>query len=148
MLALMAPRRHPVQTSVVNPLIRLAFRLGLPDPGDAMLETTGRRSGTPRLTPVCGGLVGDTFWLIAEGGRSADWVRNIEADARVRVKPRSRPPAPWRSGTAHLLPDDDPRERQRFLSRGDPWRRLCLAASAALATQPLTVRVDLDGTSH
>src|SRR4051812_49970443 len=128
MLALMAPRRHPVQTSVVNPLIRLAFRLGLPDPGDAMLETTGRRSGTPRLTPVCGGLVGDTFWLIAEGGRSADWVRNIEADGRVRVKPRSRPPAPWRAGTPHRLPHHDPHQPQRILTQGDPARPLCPVA--------------------
>src|SRR4051812_38237707 len=104
MLVPMAPPRHPLQRSVVNPLIRLAFRLGIPDPGDAMLETTGRKTARSRLTPVCGGLVGDTFWLIAEGGPSADWVRNIEADSRVRVKPRSRPPTAWRSGTAHVLP--------------------------------------------
>jgi hypothetical protein len=31
-----------------------------------------------------------------------------------------------------------------MLSRGKPWRRLCLSASAALATDPLTVRIDVD----
>lgn len=129
---------------MVNPLIRLAFRLGVPDPGDALLETTGRRTGKPRHTPVCDGLEGDTFWLLSQRGRDADWVRNIEADPRVRVKPRSRRPAPWRSGTAHILEDDDPYERQRVLGRGNTWRRLCLSTSAALATDPLTIRIDLD----
>ena len=135
---------HPIQTSVVNPLIRLAFRIGIPDPGDALLETIGRRTGKPRLTPVCDGLEGETFWLLSQRGRDADWVRNIEADPRVRVKLRSRRPTSWRSGTAHILEDDDPHERQRILSRAEPWRRLCLSASGALATNPLTVRIDLD----
>jgi deazaflavin-dependent oxidoreductase (nitroreductase family) len=135
---------HPLQNSLVNPLIRLAFRLGIPDPGDALLETTGRRTGKPRLTPVCDGLEGDTFWLLAQGGRNADWVRNIEANPHVRVKPRSRRPNRWRSGTAHILDDDDPRERQRILGRGKPARRLCLRTSGAMAIDLLTVRIDLD----
>src|SRR4051794_16345504 len=133
-----------LQTSVVNPLIRLAFRAGIPDPGDALLETTGRRTGKPRLTPVCDGLEGDTFWLLSQRGRDADWVRNIEADPRVRVKLRSRRPTRWRSGTAHVLEDDDPRERQRILGRVGFWRRLCLSTSGALATDAMTVRIDLD----
>jgi deazaflavin-dependent oxidoreductase (nitroreductase family) len=133
-----------LQTSVVNPLIRLAFRIGIPDPGDAVLETTGRRTGKPRVTPVCDGLEGDTFWLLSQRGRDADWVRNIEADPRVRLMPRSRRPTKWRSGTAHILDDDDPHERQRILSRGKPWRRLCLNTSGALASDALTVRIDLD----
>ena len=133
-----------LQTSVVNPLVRLAFRLGIPDPGDALLETTGRHTGKPRLTPVCDGLEGDSFWLLSQRGRDADWVRDLEADPRVRVKLRSRRPAEWRSGTAHILDDDDPHERQRILGEGNLWRRLCLTASAALATDLLTVRVELD----
>jgi deazaflavin-dependent oxidoreductase (nitroreductase family) len=128
----------------VDPLIRLAFRLGVPDPGDALLETIGRRTGEPRLTPVCDGLEGDTFWLLSQRGRDADWVRNIEAAPRVRVELRSRRPTHWRSGTAHILEDDDPRRRQLILGRGRPWRRLCLRTSAAQATNPLTVRIDLD----
>ena len=128
----------------MNPLIQLAFRIGLPDPGDALLETTGRDTGERRLTPVCDGLEGDTFWLLSQRGRAADWVRNIEADARVRVKLRSRRPTAWRSGTAHIVVDDDPHERQRILSQGKRWRRLCLRTSAALATDLMTVRVDLD----
>jgi deazaflavin-dependent oxidoreductase (nitroreductase family) len=133
-----------MQASVVNPLIRLAFRLGIPDPGDALLETTGRHTGKPRLTPVCDGLEGETFWLLSQRGREADWVRNIEVNPRVRVKLRSRPPATWRSGTAQVMDDDDPHERQRILGRGNLARRLCLSTSAAMATEMLTVRIDLD----
>jgi hypothetical protein len=35
---------------------------------------------------VCDGLEGERFWLIAQRGRDADWVRNIEHNPRVRVK--------------------------------------------------------------
>lgn len=50
----------------------------------------------------------------------------------------------WRTGTARILDDDDPQERMRILSRGNRWRRLCLQASTAIATDPVTVRIDLD----
>jgi hypothetical protein len=70
-------------------------------------------------------------------------VRNIEADPRVRVK-GSLARTGWRAGTAHVLDDDDPRERVRVLGQGNRWRRLCLQASTAVATDLLTVRIDLD----
>ena len=63
---------YPLQTRVVNPVVMLAHDLGIPPPGDALLETTGR--------------------LIGRG----------------------------------------------------VWRRLCFCASAAAATDPLTVRIDLE----
>jgi deazaflavin-dependent oxidoreductase (nitroreductase family) len=122
---------------------KLAFALHVPPPGDALLETIGRRTGHPRVTPVCDGLQGDTFWIVAQGGHSADYVKNIEAHPRVRVK-GSLAPGGWRAGTAHILDDDDPGERVRILGRDNRWRRLCLQASGALATTPLTIRVDLD----
>jgi deazaflavin-dependent oxidoreductase (nitroreductase family) len=132
------------QQSVLNPVVRLAWDMGLPIPGDALLETTGRRTGLRRRTPVCDGLDGETFWLIAQRGHDADWVRNIEADPRVRVK-LSGPSAGWRAGTAHILDGDDPRKRQRLLSRANIARRLCLCTTKAVNTSPLTVRIDLDG---
>jgi deazaflavin-dependent oxidoreductase (nitroreductase family) len=135
--------RERVQRSLINPLDRLAFALGIPPPGDALLETTGRRTGQPRVTPVCDGLEGETFWIVAQRGRASDFVRNIEANPRVRVK-GSLSRTGWRTGTAHVLDDDDPEERVRVLSRGNRWRRLCLQASGSMGTSPLTVRVDLD----
>ncbi len=61
-----------LQQRVVNPVVRLGWNLGIPIPGDALLETTGRRTGLPRRTPMCDGLDGERFWLISQRGREAD----------------------------------------------------------------------------
>jgi deazaflavin-dependent oxidoreductase (nitroreductase family) len=135
---------YPLEKRVVNPIVLLAWDLGFPPPGDALLETTGRRTGQPRRTPVCDGLDGNTFWLVAQRGRRADWVQNIAANPRVRVKFRSGSGVGWRAGTAHILDEDDPRERQRLLAQANLARRWCVRASAAMGTSPLTVRIDLD----
>lgn len=135
---------HPLQRSLVNPLVKVAWRLGLGPPGDALLETSGRRTGRPRLTPICDGQDGDTFWVVTQRGRRSDYVRNIEANPRVRVKVRRGSRTKWLAGTAHIVDADDPRERQRIMARGDFWRRICVQASGAISTSPLTVRIDLD----
>ncbi len=134
----------PLQKSVLNPLVRLAFELGIPPPGDALLETIGRRTGERRWTPVCDGLDGETFWLIAQRGRHAHYVRNIEVNPRVRVRVSGASGPAWRAGTAHILDDDDPRQRQQIVSRSNLARALCVYASAAMATNLLTIRIDLD----
>jgi hypothetical protein len=92
---------------------------------------------------ICDGLQGETFWLVAQQGRRADYVRNIQANPRVRVKVRRGWRTGWCSGTAHIV-DDDPRERQRILGRGNLARWLCVSASGVIGTSPLTVRIDLD----
>jgi deazaflavin-dependent oxidoreductase (nitroreductase family) len=118
-----------------NPLVKAAANAGLPPPGVAILETTGRNSGQPRRNPVGKALVGDTLWIVAEHGRRAGYVRNISANPRVRVKLGRR----WRTGTAHPMPDDDPRERQRRIPN-----KLNSASVRLMGTDLLTVRVDLD----
>lgn len=139
------PRRGArllVQQYVANPFDKLAFALRVPPPGDALIETTGRVTGRPRVTPVCDGLEGDTFWIVAQDGHDADYVRNLEADPHVRVK-GSLWRGGWRTGTAHILEDDDPDERVRTLGRGNRWRRLCLETSGRIGRAPLTIRIDL-----
>ena len=128
------------QRRLMNPVVRRALARGWRIPGYALLETTGRTSGQPRRTPVGDGLDGDTFWIVAEHGRRADYVRNIERNRRVRVLARGR----WRSGTAVPLYDDDPRERQRILGRHRLGRRLNDVAVRSFGTDLLTVRIDLD----
>jgi hypothetical protein len=49
---------YPFEKWVVNPIVMLAHNLGIPPPGDALLETTGRRTGLARHTPVCDGMDG------------------------------------------------------------------------------------------
>src|SRR5260370_18258148 len=98
-----------LQQRVVNPVVKLGWNLGIPIPGDALLETTGRRTGLPRRTPVCDGLDGERFWLVAQRGRRAGWVRSIEANPRVRVKV-SGLGSQWPGGTAPIPGADDPPE--------------------------------------
>ncbi|BBX09663.1 nitroreductase/quinone reductase family protein [Mycolicibacterium aichiense] len=116
-----------VQRRVANPLMRLV-------PIQTLLETTGRKSGRPRTTPIGGRLDGDTFWLVSEFGDRSQYVRNIAANPRVRVRIRGR----WHSGTAVVLPGDDARARLAKLPRMNS------AAVRAMGDNLLTIRVDLD----
>lgn len=116
------------QRRVANPLMRR-------NPMQTLLETTGRKSGEPRRTPLGGRLIADQFWFVSEFGEQSQYVRNIKADPRVRVRRRGK----WRSGTAHLVPDDDPQARLRELPQFNSF------GVRTFGTNLLTVRVDLDG---
>jgi deazaflavin-dependent oxidoreductase (nitroreductase family) len=120
-----------VQRNLANPVNR---RLARFIPGQAVVETIGRNSGKPRLTPVGGRVEAGSFWLVSGQGRHAHYVRNIVAEPRVRVQLRGR----WYTGTAHLLPDDDPQQR---LDRLPAYNS---AIVRLLGTELLTVRIDLD----
>ncbi len=124
-----------IQVKLLNRPVRALAARGLL-PGVALLETTGRRSGRPRRTPVSNGLdrASDTFWIVAEMGARAAYVRNIEADPHVRIRLRRG----WRSGTAHVLEAEDPRARLRSI----PW--VAALGVRAMGTDLLVVRVDLD----
>lgn len=114
------------QRRVANPL---SSRM----PGQILLETTGRTSGLPRRTPVGGKVVGREFWLVSEYGDTSQYVRNILADPRVRVRVKGI----WHTGTAHPMPEDDPRARLKTLPAGNS------AMVRLMGTNLLTVRVDL-----
>ena len=124
-----------VTNRVVNPVVRRALVLGLPGTGAALLETTGRKTGQARRTPVGNGLRGKEFWIVTEHGHHAAYVKNITANPRVRVKVGRK----WFDGTAHVLEDEDPYERMRWLGRraNDSMVRL-------MGTEHLVIRVDLD----
>jgi deazaflavin-dependent oxidoreductase (nitroreductase family) len=124
-----------LQVGALNRPVRALAAHGLV-PTVALLQTTGRRSGRPRRTPVSDGLdrATDTFWIVAEQGRRAGYVRNIEADPHVRVRVRGG----WRAGTAHVLEGDDATARLRDLPR------LNAAGIRAMGTDLVTVRIDLD----
>lgn len=135
---------HFLQKCVLNPPIKLFFALGIAPPGYALLETIGRKTGKPRRTPVGDGRVAEQFWIVAEHGTKSGYVRNILNNPRVRVKLRVGLRARWRAGTAALLPDDNARERQRWLARERPSSITNSAAVRLFGTQLLTVRIDLD----
>jgi deazaflavin-dependent oxidoreductase (nitroreductase family) len=126
---------------VQNPPVTAVLRAGLPLPMFALLETTGRSSGKRRHTPVINGRSGDQFWIVAEHGRRAQYVRNLETDPHVRVKSGGR----WYTGRAHILDDDDALARARWMADTlGPLHRADSLAARLLGTQPLTIRIDLE----
>ncbi|MGI5130018.1 nitroreductase/quinone reductase family protein [Pseudonocardia sp. CA-107938] len=116
---------------IANPLVRpLAGRI----PGLCLLETVGRRSGKARRTPVGGRIIDGRFWMVSDHGGASQYVRNIAARPRVRVMVGGH----WYTGTAVLMPDDDPRARLRTL----PYVNGLLVR--ALGTDLTSIAVDLD----
>jgi deazaflavin-dependent oxidoreductase (nitroreductase family) len=114
------------QKRLANPLMR---RL----PNQTLLETTGRKSGEPRRTPVGGSRAGNEFWFVSEFGNKSQYVKNIKANPNVRVRLRGR----WHNGTAHLVPEDDPHERLRSLPQYNSF------GVRTFGTNLLSIRVDL-----
>ena len=105
-------------------------------PGWAVIETTGRKTGLLRQTPVGGRLRGgNSFWLICGERHEAQYVKNIEANPCVRVKVHGR----WRSGTAYLLVDEDPRS---WGWRLNPLNTLFITIAAR---DHAMIRVDFEG---
>lgn len=118
---------HTGQRLVVNPLARRSSRL-------TMLETTGRKSGLPRVTPIGGRRQRNSFWLVSEHGYRSDYVRNIQSNPHVRLRLKGR----WHTGTATLLPDDDTQKRL------DELGGLNSLGVRAAGTDRLTIRIDLE----
>jgi deazaflavin-dependent oxidoreductase (nitroreductase family) len=54
------------------------------------LTTTGRRSGRPHEIEIWFGLANGVLYLLAGGGRSSDWVRNLIQQPQVRLRLRER----------------------------------------------------------
>ena len=135
-----------LQKYLLNPPIKFLFTIGIAPPGYALLETIGRNTGKPRRTPVGDGRIDQRFWIVSEHGMRAGYVQNIARHPRVRVKLSDGLRAKWRAGTAHLLPDDDPRQRQRWLWQQKPASITNAAAVRLFGTNLLTIRIDLDQT--
>lgn len=134
-----------LQKWVINPPVRWSLRAHIPL-GWALLETTGRKTGKSRVNPVGNGRIGDTFWLIAEHGERAAYVKNLRAHPRVRLLLRTRGlRMEWRTGVATVLPDVDPLSVQRRIGG---WRHPVRALNAmtvrVLGAGLLTIRIDLE----
>lgn len=122
-----------VQRYALNPPVKLAVYLGLL-PGYVLIETVGRRSGRRRRTVVGAQRDGDTLWVVAEQGRHAGYVHNLQAHPRVRVRLRGR----WWPASAHVVDGDDPRRRLAAFGRAHA------GAVRRFGTDLATIRVDLD----
>jgi deazaflavin-dependent oxidoreductase (nitroreductase family) len=76
---------------------------------------------------------GGTGWVVAEHGRDAAYVRNLEASPDVRVCVGRR----WRPASAATVPDDDSEARLNSFNR-----RSHAASVRRFGTKLLTVRFD------
>jgi deazaflavin-dependent oxidoreductase (nitroreductase family) len=112
-----------LQRYTLNPLFRLLLTIGVNPFALAILETRGRLSGKTRRVPVGNGRKGDSFWIIAEHGSRAGWVRNIQHDPRVRVRLRIGLRYRWVPGIATIRPDEDALARQRKVIAWHPAAR-------------------------
>lgn len=131
-----ATRRRRVtalQRWLVNPPMRILVWLALV-PGHVIVETRGRRTGRHRRTVVGAHRDDGHLWVVAEQGRHAGWVRNLEAAPEIRVRHRGR----WHHARGAVVDDDDPVER--LASWG---RRAHARAVQRFGTDLTTVRIDL-----
>jgi deazaflavin-dependent oxidoreductase (nitroreductase family) len=132
--------QRTLEKYLFNPPNRLLLRLGVAPRAFALLETKGRVTGETRLIPVGNGLDGSVFWIVSEHGTRCDYVKNLMADPKVRVKVGRR----WYSGTASLIQDDDAFGRRRDLDRKNGIvGRVDGVIFRASASEPVTVRIDL-----
>lgn len=121
------------QKYILNPPMKLAVGLGLV-PGHALVETIGRKTGKPRRTVVGVHEQDGHLWVVAEQGRHAAYVRNIEANPAVRLRLGRR----WRRATALIVDGDDPVARLAMFGREGHAK-----AVQSMGTSLLTLRFDL-----
>ena len=131
------------QRWTINPLMSMLLTIGINPLGLAILETRGRNSGKLRRVPVGNGRKGDSFWIIAEHGMRANYVRNIARDPRVRVRLRIGWRYSWVTGVATALPDDDALARQRRIIAWHPLRALNAINVRVAGADLVTVHVHL-----
>jgi deazaflavin-dependent oxidoreductase (nitroreductase family) len=123
----------------IDRVMRAALRVGIGRRGTALLETKGRRSGLPRVTPVTNGVDGARFWIVTEHGLRSDYVRNVLADPHVRVNADGQ----WRKGVAHVVPEH-PQARLDKIATINPRARANANIVRKSATDLRVIRVDLD----
>jgi deazaflavin-dependent oxidoreductase (nitroreductase family) len=122
-----------LQRYLLNPPLKVATWAGV-FPGHVLIETKGRRSGKRRRNVVGLHLDGDAGWIVAEQGRHAGYVQNIDADPQVRVRIGRH----WRDARAEIMDDDDPQARlDAFAQRSQ------IAAVRRFGTDLTSLRLDL-----
>lgn len=137
-----------VQRRLINPVVRGGLLIGLNPLGVVLLETIGRRSGEPRQTVVGNGRgrgdAAEDFWIVAEHGYRAAYVRNLIAQPRVRVRVGWGPAARWVDAVAEVRPDLDPRVVQRHLVGWHPLRAVNALTVRILGAELLVVHLRLE----
>ena len=115
------------------------MKAAIPDVSFCYLTTTGRVTGRPHEIEIWYALSGRTLHLLAGGGTSSDWVRNLDAEPRVRVRIEDRH---WEA-TARRVTDplEDRAARQALAAKYQGWEEG--APLSRWAETALCIAVDL-----
>lgn len=79
-----------VQKYLLNPGMRSLILAGVAPRIFALVETTGRRTGLRRLTPVTVARDGNVVWLVAEHGWRCGYVQNLFRSAAAAAQDRAK----------------------------------------------------------
>jgi len=115
---------------IINPPNRLLAGFA---PWWVIIETTGRRTGNPRRTPLARGPSDERgTWVIAVHGHHAGWVKNLEANPDVRIRIGRR----WRHATAGVVAYDS-----ATVARFNLYARM---GPTTVGIDPALIRVDFE----
>lgn len=82
------------------------------------LTTIGRVSGQPRTIEIWFAVDGDSFYLLAQYGERAHWVRNLQANPAVTLRLGET----TRAASARIvLPPQDQRARELIAAKYEEW---------------------------
>jgi deazaflavin-dependent oxidoreductase (nitroreductase family) len=105
------------------------------------VTTKGRRTGRPHEIEIWFGLDRASLYLLSGAGGRADWVRNLRADATVRVRVGDLD----LRGRARVVtdPEEEAMARRLLATKYQAWREG--APMSAWAGTALPVAIDVDG---
>lgn len=108
----------------------------------AYLTTRGRRSGRDHTIEIWFGLEGDTAYMLAGGGRRADWVRNVVVEPTVTLRIADRTV----SAGARVVtdPNEDARARELLAAKYQGWEPGGRMSEWARTALPVAVDVQGD----
>lgn len=129
---------------LANPLIRLLPKIGVHTNMATELETTGRKSGRPRIVPVAVAFDDEGGWLISQHGRRSGWAVNVSSDPKVRIRQGKR----WRQATAAFVPEDDVIARSKTFASSPVFAPLTAATFRAMQSDPISVRITFTDTGQ
>ena len=104
------------------------------------LTTRGRVTGDPHEIEIWFAVRGATVYLLSGGGTEADWVRNLRAEPRVRLRLGDE----TRRGSARFVEDaaEDHRARELLAAKYQGWEPG--EPLSEWAESALLVAIDLD----
>ena len=106
------------------------------------VTTTGRVTGKPHEIEIWFGAHGDTIYLLSGGGDQSDWVKNMRAQPRVKVKIAKR----QFTGQARFVLDaeEETQVRRILAAKYQGWREGRRLSEWARIALPVAIELTKD----